>query len=302
MRPDYWTVYSIEAARFISIAAQKAGVEQQLLLRVQAPGDQFFAGQEGGFPEREIVAAAAEIARLPNVRIVGLTAFPCLEYTFEPERMPPALTPNFGTIKRAAAQVESELAIPMTVIDAPGNTSTESLGRLADAGVTHVEPGQGITGTTLTQIALGTAPEQPAYVYVSEISHFQNDLAYAFGGGLASLMSGFFADEWRPRAFVGIDPEATRHNPVDYHHIQQIIDYHLPLSPASQCQIGDTVVMPFYTQAQMTRSYTAGVAGISTGEPQVIGLCDHAGTMLDEDFNPMSLSSARETVSDVRWR
>ena len=60
------------------------------------------------------------------------------------------------------------------------------------------EPGQGITGTTLTQIGLGSEQEKPAYVYVSEISHFQNGLAYAFGGGLASLMTGFFGDDWRP--------------------------------------------------------------------------------------------------------
>ena len=302
MTPRFWTAYSLVAAEAISAAAQKSGVNQDLLIRVQAPGDVFFAGQEGGFADREVLDAVRAITKLPNVQVVGVTAFPCLEYTFDRAHMPPLPTPNLNTIIRAARAIESELGIPIPVIDAPGNTSTESLGRLADAGVTHVEPGQGITGTTLTQIALGTAPEQPAYVYVSEVSHFQDDLAYAFGGGLASLMTGFFADDWRPRAFVGTDPEFARNNPVDYHHIQQIIDYHLPLSPASQCRIGDTVVMPFYTQAQMTRSYTAGVAGISSGNPRVIGLCDHAGTILDDDFNPMSLSRARETVNDVRSR
>ncbi len=299
MKPEFWTVYSLGAAEAIANAARAAGTDQDLLIRVQGPDDVFFAGQEGGFSENEVVDAVRAIMRLPNVQVVGLTAFPCVEYTFDWERMPPATTRNLGTIIRAARKIETALGLTMLVIDAPGNTSTETLAMLANAGATHVEPGQGITGTTLTQIALGTAPETPAYVYVSEISHFQDDLAYAFGGGLASLMSGFFRDEWQPQAFVGDNPEKARRNPVDYHHVQQIIDYHLPLHPAARCRIGDTVVMPFYTQAQMTRSYTVAVAGVSTGNPQVIAICDHAGTMLDAAFNPMPLEDALRIVAEV---
>src|SRR6266851_1321434 len=47
MRPEVITVYNVEHARWIDAAAAELGIVQDLLIRVSAPGDIFFDGQEG---------------------------------------------------------------------------------------------------------------------------------------------------------------------------------------------------------------------------------------------------------------
>ncbi|MBX3069386.1 MAG: alanine racemase [Thermomicrobiales bacterium] len=291
MQPDYITVYSVEKARQISDAMDSvvrvAGARQSLLVRVYGDDDVAFAGQEGGFHESAVVDAVRAIAALPHVEVIGTTAFPVVEYTFDRERMPPGLLPNMTTITDAAKRIETELGIPMTVINAPGNTSAETFATLKGAGATHVEPGHGICGTTISQMMLGSSLERPAYTWVTEVSHIYKGTAYAFGGGLWSLMTGLYDDAWPKQMIVGSDPASARSTVLDYQHIDQIIDYHLPIAQGDRCQIGDTVVFPIYTQAQMTRSYTAAVSGIQAGRPVVEGVFDHAGTQLDEQFAPL---------------
>jgi predicted amino acid racemase len=300
MRPDCITVYSVEAAERISQAAGGLGMTQPLLVRVFGDQDISFAGQEGGFHEREVIDAVRTIDSLPNVHVIGTTAFPVVEYTFERKGMPPGFLPNMRTITNAARRIESELGIEMPVVNAPGNTSAAAFQMLREAGATHVEPGHGLCGTTITQMMLGSDLEQPAYVYVTEVSHIYNGTGYAFGGGLWSLLGGLFGEEWTFQMAVGADPEAAKANVLDYAHIDQIIDYHLAIAQGDRCRMGDTVVFPIYTQAQMTRAYTAAVSGISSGNPVVQGLFDHAGTMLDELFAPVPLEAARERVAGLR--
>jgi predicted amino acid racemase len=287
MQPDYITVYSIEAAERISQLAGGLDMTQPLLVRIYGDNDVTFAGQEGGFHEDEVVDAVRRIAAMPHVEVVGTTAFPVVEYTLERERMPPGLLPNMRTIVDSARRIESALGIEMRVINAPGNTSASTFQMLKGAGATHVEPGHGLCGTTISQMMLGSDRERPAYVYVTEISHIYRGIGYAFGGGLWSLLSGLFGDEWIFQMIVGADLRTARENILDYAHIDQIIDYHLPIKQGHRCTVGDTVVLPIYTQAQMTRAYTAAVNGIASGEPVVRGLFDHAGTMLDKEFRPI---------------
>ncbi len=300
--PAYITVYSIEAAERISQSAGRLGMDQPLLVRVFGDDTVSFSGQEGGFHEEVVVDAVREIARFPNVGVVGTTAFPVVEYTFERDQMPPGFLPNMQTIVDAARRIESKLGIEMRVINAPGNTSAETFSMLSEAGATHVEPGHGLLGTTISQMKLGSSLERPSYVYVSEISHHYRGKAYAFGGGIWSLMAGLFDQEWSFQVLVGSDAESARANVLDYAHIPQIIDYHLPIEQGARCKVGDTVVFPIYTQAQMTRSYTAAVSGIGAGYPVVEGLFDHAGTMLDGEFGPVSVDEARSLVSGMLHR
>jgi predicted amino acid racemase len=299
MQPDYITVYSVETAEAVSQAAGRLGMTQPLLVRVFGDDDVTFAGQEGGFHEGEVVEAVRQMSWLPNVEVIGTTAFPVVEYTFERERTPPGLLPNMRTIVQAARRIEAELGVPMRVINAPGNTSAETFQMLKSAGATHVEPGHGLCGTTITQMLLGSALERPAYVWVTEVSHIYKGKGYAFGGGLWSLMTGLYGDEWPKPMAVGRDPEEAKGNVLDYAHIDQIIDYHLPIAQGDRCRVGDTVVFPIYTQAQMTRAYTAAVSGVQSGELVVRGLCDHAGTMLDETFTPIPMEGARERVAQI---
>src|SRR5215212_5669592 len=236
MRPEVITVYNLEHARWINDAATDQGITQDVLIRVYAPGDIFFEGQEGGFSEEEVTTAAQEISKLANVRLVGVTAFPCVRYNRGADD-PADLTPNFYTILRAADTLR-RLGIQVKQINAPGNTSSITMPMLAENGATHVEPGHGLLGTTPNHAFREGLPERPTYAY---------------GGG---LFQDIYQPGYRARALVGSTWEEARNNSVEYlHEIEQIIDYHAILQPGDRCRAGDTVLFGFRTQMQMTRSY-----------------------------------------------
>jgi predicted amino acid racemase len=293
MRPDVITVYNVEHARWIDRAAAEQGVRQDLLIRVYASGDVFFDGQEGGFPEDAVPEAAEAIRSLRNVRLVGVTAFPCVRYNTQPDQPPIELTPNFATIMRAAVRLR-EMGFDITQINAPGNTSAITMPVLAESGATHVEPGHGLTGTTPPHATLPDLPERPAYTFVSEISHHFGGRAYAFGGG---LFRDIIRPGFRPQALVGSTWEEAKSNALDYlDEIQQIIDYHAVLEPGDRARVGDTALFGFRTQIQMTRAYIAPVYGISRGEPRMDYLFDSAGTALDDRFNPVDPGEVRRKI------
>ncbi len=87
---------------------------------------------------------------------------------------------------RATDLLQHKLAIEIKQINAPGNTSSETLPVPAKKGATHVESGHGLLGTTPNHIFKPNLPERPTYVYLAEVSHFVDGEAYAFGGGLWS--------------------------------------------------------------------------------------------------------------------
>jgi predicted amino acid racemase len=293
-RPQVITVFNAEHARWIGESAARHGVTQDLLLKVYSDGDVFFQGQEGGFAESEVPAAAKQIAALPNVRVAGVTAFPCVRY--DPDGTgTPELTPNFATVVRCGRELTAH-GFEITQINTPGNTSTVTMQLLADNGATHVEPGHGLTGTTPSHAAHPTLPERPAFIYVSEISHHFRDLAFAFGGG---LFQDIYPDGYAAKALVGPDWETARSNELSYRHgIPQIIDYHAVLHPGDRCAVGDTALFGFRTQMQMTRSYVAPVSGIRAGEPRLRYLFDNAATALDPGtFQPVAVS---QVLDDLR--
>ncbi len=293
MRPDVITIYNIEHARWIDSAAADLGLTQDLLIRVHAPGDIFFDGQEGGFSEDEVPAVVKEISRLGHVRIVGVTSFPCVRYNHRPDEKPD-VTPNLHTILRAAATLR-ELGIEVKQINAPGNTSAMIMPLLAQYGATHVEPGHGLLGTTPNHAFNGTLPERPTYAYVTEISHHVGDRAYAYGGGL--FHDGYIAGS-EVGALVGSTWDEARDNGVEYlQDIKQIIDYHVELRPGNRCQVGDTALLGYRTQMQMTRSYIAPVSGLSGNrEARLHYLFDHASTALDEHYDPVDPAKVRQDI------
>jgi len=296
MRPDVITVYNVEHARWIDQAAGDASVTQDLLIRVYAPDDVFFDGQEGGFPEDQVPDVARTIGEMKNVRLVGVTAFPCVRYNTNPDQPLVEPTPNLATILRAAETLRG-MGFEITQINAPGNTSSLTMPILARNGATHVEPGHGLTGTTPPHALIPDLAERPAYTFVSEISHHFGGRAYAFGGGL-------FRDIYRPgfqsQAFVGSTWETAQNNALEYHaDIQQIIDYHAILSPGIRAAVGDTALFGFRAQMQMTRSYIAPVYGISRGEPRLDYLFDSSNTALDADFNPVDPEVVRRKIDEV---
>jgi predicted amino acid racemase len=299
MNPDLLTVYSVEAARQIDQVAREKGRTQDILVRVWKPGDVFFPGQEGGFREEQLIPAARQILQMENVRIVGVTTFPVLYYNFPDANEEVRFNPNMQTIAGAAQRLREELDLDISVINAPGNTSYATLAMLREGGATHVEPGHGLLGTTPSQIVESNHPEVPTYVYVTEVTHHHEGRGYAHAGGLWTLLGKFLDERWTFRALVGTDPQAAKLNPVDYEHMDQIIDYHAALIPGDRCRVGDTVVFPMYTQAHMTRAQIVPVSGISTGEPIVWGVFDHAATMVDDDFSPVPPVEVRARIDEL---
>ena len=288
MRPEVVTVFGYEMAEAISEEAKRSGRTQDLLLRIVGPDDIFFEGQEGGIAEADLPSVARAIAALPAVRINGTVSFPCIRYN--PTRdIPVEPTPNFHTIVRAA-DVLRELGHPVTQINAPGNTSAATMELIAAIGGTHAEPGHGLLGTTPNHAFVDGLPERPAYVYVSEVSHFVGDRAYCFGGG---FWSDIYDPAFRTNALVGHNPRTIGEHRVETVPQKPIIDYHGVLVTRDGVSVGDTVIFGFRTQMQMTRSQVVVLAGVQQGAPEVAGLFDHAGTLMDEDRIPVGMAEAR---------
>lgn len=273
MEPEVWTVFSLEKAREVSAAAQRSGRTQDLLLRVVTAGDTFYPTHDGGFELADVVEAAKQIARLPNVRVAGTTSFPTL--LFDPERRSVLLTQNMQTIVVAAEMLRDEAGLEVTQINAPGTTSANTMQMLADAGATHVEPGHGFTGTTPWH-AYADLPERPAMCYVTEVTDLRGDAAYVLGGGL-------YVDPVIPpyqvRAFVGNNADEALHRVADADLGSPAgIDYYGLLDTRSaKVEIGDSVVLGFRAQVFDTRAYVAPVRGISRGAATLVGMYDAAG-------------------------
>ena len=302
MRPDVISVYNVEHAQWIDKAAADLGTVQELLIRVSSPGDVFFDGQEGGFSEADVPAVVEAIGRLRHVRIVGVTAFPCIRYNpGAGEAAEP--TPNLHTIVRAANKLR-ELGLDVKQINTPGNTSSATMAVLARHGATHVEPGHGLTGTTPNHAHRDDLPELPAYVYVSEISHHVGGRPYAYGGGLFHDMH----IAGSPGALVGSTWQEASENSAEFlGGIKQVIDYHVVLEPSgvansgagNRYRPGDTVLMAHRTQMQMNRSYVAVVSGASAGTPKLHHIFDPSGSALDNNYDPIPPSRVKGDVDEL---
>ena len=197
--PDYWTVFSGAKASEAASAALRAGRTQKLLARIQAPGDTFYRGHEGGFDAAGVAAVAAELDALDGARFAGITTFPALLFDHETGTVAP--TPNLATLSRAREVLEKAGHAAIEV-NAPGTTSSVVLEMLAEAGATQCEPGNGLHGTTPLH-AIRDLPEVPAVLYVTEVSHLHGGHAYAFGGGL--YIDPVFP-EYQVRALVASEP------------------------------------------------------------------------------------------------
>ncbi|MGE5464898.1 MAG: YhfX family PLP-dependent enzyme, partial [Syntrophothermus sp.] len=155
-------------------------------------------------------------------------------------------------------------------------TSIAVMEILASAGATQVEPGHALTGTTPLH-AVRALVEQPAALYLSEISHIANGHPYCFGGGL--YIDPVFSD-YDVRALVGRDPGRVARQPVSVKiPPANAIDYYgiLEPSPLDVIRVGDTVTFGFRIHAFITRAYVIPVSGITSGSPKVEGVFTTGG-------------------------
>ncbi len=265
LQPDYWTVFSDEKASQAADAAIRSGREQALLARIQDKGDTFYRGHEGGFDADDILATADRMDALRGGRFAGITTFPALLFDAETRRVTP--TPNLATLNRAAETLAAASRSGIE-INAPGTTSSAVLPALADAGATQVEPGNGLHGTTPLH-ATEDLPEDPAVLYLTEISHHHGGSAYCYGGGL--YIDPVFP-KYQVRALVSSSPSIGRArlrdveipdvSAIDYY---AMVDATGPDSPAA----GNTVIFGFRGQAFVTRALVTGIRGVEHGNPHV---------------------------------
>nr|BBH93210.1 hypothetical protein KTA_14090 [Thermogemmatispora argillosa] len=263
-QPEVWTLLDLEAAAVVNKAALALGRVQPVLLRIN--GGDFFPGQEGGFAPAEVLGAATAIARLPGLRLNGVTSYPC--FTWDEEEAGYRPTANLEALLTAAERLRSA-GFAIEQINAPGNTSLSVLPLLAHYGASHGEPGHALTGTTPEQ-SLGSSEEEPAVVYVSEVSaQLPSGQALAYGGGL-------YARAHARQALVGESPEELEERaPVAVHFPPpQFIDYQCLLEPPAGRRLptGATVIMAFRFQLFVLRSYRAVVEQDEQGEWRLLSL------------------------------
>ena len=187
-------------------------------------------------------------------------------------------TGNLSTLNRAAEEL-ARVGRRNIEINAPGTTSSTVLAALAEAGATQCEPGNGLHGTTPLH-AVEDLPEDPAVLYLTEVSHYHGGRAYCFGGGL--YIDPVFPD-YQVRALVTAEPACDRSALLDVEIPDySAIDYYAMIDAGTRRPLeGDSVIFGFRGQAFVTRSLIVGLRGVASGIPRVTTVEDGFGHMVD---------------------
>ncbi|WP_337264933.1 MULTISPECIES: YhfX family PLP-dependent enzyme [unclassified Serratia (in: enterobacteria)] len=263
-RPEVITVFSLEKAAKIAEHAQRLGYVQPVMLKVFAPGDLLYPGQEAGFVLEQLPEVAAKIAAMPGLLLQGLTHFPCL--LWDPQQQQTLPTHNLQTLLQASQWLR-QCGCDIRQINAPSAASCTTLPLLAQLGATHTEPGHALTGTIPANIK-GDQPEQIAMLYLTEVSHHFAGNSYCYGGG-------YYRRGNVLQALVGAEQEGPLLTASVLPQHESSIDYHIALQGIYP--IGCPVLMCFRSQIFVTRSDVALVSGIATDRPKLEGIYDSQG-------------------------
>jgi predicted amino acid racemase len=296
MRPEVITVFTYEAAKAVSDAAVAQGLHQNLYVRVNKPGDEFFKGMVGGWTEDECVEGIRPILDLPNVSVIGLTTFVNITYQ-TPAATKAKPTDTFFTMLRAKEKLEQELGLENLRVNAPAFNNCATFKMLAENGVTDVEPGIGLLGSSLAH-AYEDLAEAPAQVYVSEVMHHWDGEAYTLGGGLTYVETSGGPHEYPVEALVGTSFDDAKDNFLRLVE-RGIIDYHGVLADGHKAKVGDTAIYALRAQFFVNRCYVAIVSGVSSGEPKLERLFDSAGNALDENFAPVPPAQVIKEIDEL---
>lgn len=310
MRPEFITVYTYEAAKWVSDAARELGVEQSLYVRVTRPAvlegskvmateEGAFGGLVGGWTPDNCVEGIRPLLDLPNVRVAGLTQFSGVAYQGNPSAEEAGPTSALLTTIAAKETLERELGLEDLHVNCGGNANAITFGMLAAHGVTEVEPGLSICGSASFH-ATEDMPEKPAQAVVTEVTHCWEDDVYAVGGVFAFVSELY--DTSPMRALVGRDAEEGRERRLTYLYDEMVDAHGVFSADGFKPAVGDTVVIVHHPQGFLERGYTAAVSGISSGRPRVEGLFDGACNALDADFKPVSVARTLRKIERVAAR
>lgn len=266
LNPEVITVMDLENAQKIARHAQRIGRCQDLLLRVTGPDDMLYAQQRGGIAPAELETSIEQIESLCGVRVVGFTAFPC--YSVDWSIGQTVKTTNYSTLMQAVA-IARRMGICVRQINAPGGNGSDFFAEAARDGVTHLEPGHSLTGTTYQNAVDDQCAEKPAMVYLTEVSHNWNGKSCVFGGGFYGRARINHAIVRENGTFSIKKAFAPTPGNIDYY---GELDCRLP--------VGTGVVYAFRTQIFMLHSDVAIVAGLSEGRPKLLGIFGKNGMKL----------------------
>ncbi|MBM3072855.1 YhfX family PLP-dependent enzyme [Lelliottia sp. RWM.1] len=266
---DVITLFSLEKAREVSVAAVELDTVQAVMLKVYGDNDFLYPGQESGFSLACLNDVLHEIQHLPGIRLIGLTHFPCLLWDEALGETRP--TPNLHSLLAARRQLE-DAGVTIEQLNAPSATSCSSLPQLATFGVTHAEPGHALTGT-IPSNQQGTQPERIAMLWLTEVSHCFQGSSYCYGGGYYRRGHAKNALIFAPGNDIASDAQL---NDID----DSSIDYYLPLR--GEFPVGSAVVFCFRTQIFVTRSDVVLVSGIQHGAAEIVARYDSLGNLLEE--------------------
>jgi predicted amino acid racemase len=261
MQPEVITLFSYERALQLSLEAEQLGLKQDVILRVIGENDLIYPGQFGGIRLSELEAVAKEIKTLPGIQIAGLTNFPIMQ--LNTSQTDYEFTSNLNTLLKAK-EILGILGVEVKQLNAPSSTSCHTLPILKKHGITHGEPGHAITGTTPLHAYDENQTEIPSMVYVSEISHMDENHAYTIAGGYYSrsnMESVLYGNNENT-----IFGESTSVQKIS----NENIDYYGCVKRQQDMHVGDTTVYAFRAQIFVTRAHIAFVKGVDSRSPEVV--------------------------------
>ncbi|CRF33377.1 Uncharacterized protein YhfX [Brachyspira suanatina] len=263
---DIITVYSLDKILEINKAAEKIGKVQDIMIKVIDNNDTIYPGQYGGFYLDEIKNHIDKILSLKNIRINGITSFPCFLYNSDLNKI--EATRNVETIHKCN-NILNEFGVKVEQLNMPSTTSLENIKYIKEYGGTHGEPGHALTGTTPFN-SKNFGQEKPAIIYLSEISHNLNSKSYFYGGG-------HYRRSHISKLLVGNDINNLMDFEVNIPSLDNI-DYYFDFDNDNKnVNVGDTVISSFRTQIFVTRSDVVLIEGIKSGNPKIVGIYDSLG-------------------------
>jgi len=243
-----------------------------------AEGDTFYRGQEGGFTTSDVVGLADTLDALPGGRFAGITTFPTQLFDHARDGEVDPKPHNLAPGRRDAGQGRSQGHRDQR---ARHHVLGRSWPRWPRPVPPQVEPGP--RPHRYHAAARHPRPaEQPAVVYLSEVSHLIG------GEGLLFLAAAFYIDpvfpDYQVRAIVAREPTvADAGSPGSISLVPAMIDLLRDDRRERSRKRGSATVSSSASarRPSSTRALCLGVSGLASGNPVVEPVHDALGRLAD---------------------